>query len=220
MFYRTDPMKNFFRLFLLLLIPLSASAYEGVLEFKISSGDRDWKMVCSVKDTFVRAEIYLGSTHFQTILQNEEGLLLLDELNKQVIPAGLERDKWGKPGEPQYKVDNKGDYEEKDSFSNGSISGTTYSIRNKRKEYLIDVAENMGEMPGVFLDQFTSLRGLHDDGRILLKEHPGMPVRIYRNKKGGEALFELVSSKAQAVDSGLFVVGEGYIRAKMRFKMR
>ena len=103
-----------------------ATAYEGVLEYKISSADRDWKLVCTVKDDFLRAEVYLGSTHFQTILRNEEGLLLLDEMNKQIIQADYEREKWGKPGQLQHKVDNKGDYENVGTFSQKGLSGTVF----------------------------------------------------------------------------------------------
>ena len=75
-------------------------------------------------------------------------------------------------------------------------------------------------MPGIFLDQFTSLRGLHKDGRILFREHPGMPVRIYQKKQESKPLLELVSRVDQPVDASAFTVGEGYVRAKMRFKMR
>lgn len=213
-------MKNLFRTLLFLLLPLSANAFEGVMEFNINSGDRDWKMVCSVKDSYLRAEIYLGSTHFQTILRNEEGLLLLDEMNKQVITADFERDKWGKPGEPQYKENNNADYEVEGAFSKDGITGTVYNINAKRRDYMVEVADHLGEMPGVFLDQFSSLRPLYDDGKLLLKEHPGMPVRIYREKKSSKPLFVMTSKREESIDSGIFEVGEGYIRAKMRFKMR
>ena len=213
-------MKTFIKTLLLLVLPFSANAFEGVMEFSINSGDREWKMICSVKDTYLRADIFLGSSHFQTILRNEEGLLLLDEMNKQVITADFERDKWGKPGEPQYKENKNGDYEVEGEFSKEGLQGTIYGIRSQRKDYKLEIASGIGEMPGIFLDQFSSLRPLFEDGKILLKEHPGMPVKIYRNKKSSKPIFEMIRKNEQAIDPSIFVVGEGYIRAKMRFKMR
>jgi len=215
-----ESMKHFSILFFAFLFPMFVSAYEGVLEYKIVSGDRDWKMVCSVKDEMVRAEIYLGTSHFQTILQNEEGLLLIDELNKQVFQADYEREKWGKPGELEYKDDMKGDYSDVGPFNRDGVQGEIYSIRSKGKDNFIEIASGLGSMPGIFLDQFSSLSGLYDDGRILFKEHPGMPVRIYRKKQESKPILQLVKQSAQSIDPSVFVVSEGYVRAKMRFKMR
>lgn len=213
-------MKLFFKTLLLLVLPFSANAFQGVMEFNINSADREWKMICSVKDSFLRAEIHLGSSHFQTILRNEEGLLLLDEMNKQVITADFERDKWGKPGEPQYKENKTADYEVEGEFNRDGLTGTIYSIRSERKDYRLEIATGMGALPGIFLDQFTSLRPLFEDGKVLLKEHPGMPVKIYRKKKSSKPILAMVSKTEKAIDPSIFVVGEGYIRAKMRFKMR
>lgn len=213
-------MKYTVNLFFALLIPLLASATEGVFEYKIDSGDREWRMVCKVKGSHLRAEVYLGSTHFQTILQNDEGLLLLDELNKQIFQADFEREKWGKPGELERKRAKDGQFERVENFERDGLKGTVFSIRSKRRDYWIEVAEGVGSMHGIFLDQFSSLQELHADGQFLFEEQPGMPVRIYRKGKASKPLLELVSYQAEPVDASEFEVNDGYVRAKMRFKMR
>lgn len=217
---RINSMKHCFTILLTLFVPLFANAFEGVLEYKISSGDRDWKLLCSVKGEWFRAEVYLGDSHFQTIMRNQEGVLLLDEMNRQVFQADYEREKWGKPGELQYKVDDSGKYERVGPFQRDGLQGTVYKVREKRRDYLFELVEGLGMMPGIFLNQFSSLRPFFQDGKLLLSEHPGMPIRIYRKKKESEPLLLLVSYAEQAVDDRVFVVDEGYVRAKMRFKMR
>lgn len=219
-FQLMNAMKHYLTYLLAAFIPLLTSAYEGVLEYRIDSGDREWRMLCQVKGPYLRAEVYLGTTHFQTILQNDEGLLLLDELNKQIFQADFEREKWGKPGEPERKRRTEGDYELIESFERSGLGGDIFSIRSGRRDYWIEVAEGVGSMPGIFLDQFSSLSGLSEDGQFLFESHPGMPVRIYRKGRAKQPLLELVSHRAEAVDAGTFEVGEGYIRAKMRFRMR
>ena len=212
-------MKAFFPLFCLFALASQAFAFEGVLNYNIRSGDRDWEMKCYVKDDQVKLEIYLGKTLYQSILRNAEGLFISDDVAKQVFPADYERKKWGKT-ENAIRDSGPGDYEVVGNFSEEGYDGKIYSVRYKRKDYYIEVFKGMGEIPGLFLDRFSSLEGIYQDGNEALLEAEGMPLRIYRKKHRKDPIVKLISVVPGEINDEVFDFPSDYIRAKIRFKMR
>lgn len=212
-------MKVFLQLFTLFLFAFQSFAFEGVLDYSIRSGDRDWEMKCYVKEDFVKLEIYLGNTLYQSILRNEEGLFIADDMSKQVFAADYEQKKWGKtenilddPDPAEFDV--VGDLHE------GEYQGKIYSVRHKRHDYYIEIFTGMGEIPGLFLDRFSSLEGIYLDGREVFKQAGGMPLTIYRKKHRKEPILKLVSVVPTEVEDEVFAFPDDYIRAKIRFQMR
>jgi hypothetical protein len=212
-------MKVFFQLFIITVFAFQSFAYEGVLDYNIHSGDRDWKMKCFVKGESLKMEIYLGETLYQSILRNSEGVFIADELSKQVFSAEYEQKKWGKM-ENLKKEPKPGEYEIVGDFQEKGFSGKTYSVRRKGRKYFIDVIDGMGSISGLFLDQFSSLEGIASDGIEVFRDANGMPLRIYKSKRKDKPILKLLSSTPGAVEDTKFIFPEDYIRAKIRFRMR
>lgn len=212
-------MKAFILLFILPIISLQAFAFEGVFEYNIHSGDRDWRMECFVKGDFLKAKIYLGETHYQSILNNSEGHFVLDELNRHIFPAEFVRPKWGKKDEKMRKPEVP-KFKRVGPLDKDGFTGEVYSVKFKRRIYHIQVIEGMGELPGVFLDQFSSLKGIAVDGGGVFKETKGIPLSIFELKKKDEPILRLISSTPQTIDDEIFIIPDNYVRAKMRFRMR
>jgi hypothetical protein len=219
-FLKVALMRTLLSTFLCVFLGTGLAAFEGKLEYRIHSGEREWRMVTLIKGEYSRSDVYLGDTHFQSILRSREGTLLVDELNRQVFQADFEREKWGRPGEPEVKTRSEARFVTEPRFQRDGLSGGTYVIKARRQDVVIEIAEGIGVVPGVFIDQFASLRELNPDGQLLFDQHPGVPVRIYPRRQDRKPLLELISRVEQPVDASIFEIGDGYVRAKMRFKMR
>ena len=212
-------MKVFLQLISLLFVVSQSFAFEGVLEYNVRSGDRDWEMKCYVKEDLVKLEIYLGKTLYQSILRNEEGLFIADDMGKQVFSADYEQKKWGKT-ENLLDEPKPAEFEIVGDFNEGDYQGKIYSVQDGRRDYYIEIFTGMGEIPGLFLDRFSSLEGIYLDGEEVFKEARGMPLMIYRKKHRKDPILKLVSAVSTEVEDEKFKFPDEYIRAKMRFRMR
>jgi len=214
-------MKRFLLSAILVFSGFSVSAFEGVLTYKIRSSDRDWTMKCMVKGDQMKAEVMLGSTHFQSIHRIGEKVMLIDEFNRQVYPIDLNRSSWGQKDFKELKRrKKKSDYERIGPLKIDSFSGYEYEVDGEDGRYIVEVVEDYGQIHGIFLDQFSSLRPIYFSGGLLFEDGKFMPRQIYKKGKKKKPVLELISIEPSMIPDEVYVIPEDYIRAKIKFKMR
>jgi len=208
-----------------LVLPLffqaQLSAFEGIIDYEIDSGDRIWKVECLIKGDLIKAKVYLGSTHYQSVMQNSEGMYVIDELNKHVFPSAMERTRWGRKDDLEKKARVlKDNYEESGTFESDNVSGDVYQVKHDRKTYTMEVFGGKAGMPFVFFDQFSSLRPMYFAASGVFQENRLLPHRIFRKGKSKKPILAYKGSRESAIDDQEFVISDDYIRAKMKFRSR
>jgi hypothetical protein len=193
--------------------------FEGVIHYSIASGGRNWEMRCLVKGEWLRAEVFMGEQHYQTLLNQAEGQFLVDELNRQVFQTDLERHEWGKKDRKESRK-KRDDYELAGQWSRDALSGELFKIKADGKDFRVEHLRESGVMPDVFLDQFASLRPVFLEGAALFRELPGMPHRIYTRKHPDQPILWMTLRQERPVDDASFAVPEGYVRGKFLLRMR
>jgi hypothetical protein len=196
-----------------------AQAFEGKLLYRVHTDDIDWTMECYVKDDLFKAEIYYDGTLYQSLLRNNEGVLIINEHTQQAATAYHAKQRWGQD-KVEKKIKNPKLPEPVEFRDTEGRNGLNYRIRESGKTFMIEILDGFGSMPRVVFDQFSTLKPLGKYGYPLFELQSGVPSRIYYKNKSKTPILELVSVSAMSIEDERFVIPSDYNRTEMQFKSR
>jgi len=79
--------------------------FEGVLTYDLKTSGRDWKIEHKVCEGGSCTDIYLGTLKFQSVLQRDGAIYLIDVLGKRIVPIGHMGMGHGIEGQPNHEGD-------------------------------------------------------------------------------------------------------------------
>lgn len=209
-----------FLLLFLLFAPL-LQAFDGLLVYTARENKISWEIRHHVSGERARTEFWTDGKHFQTIIVNETGAYLVNELSKTWQPADstqvllsmrriYDADENNKslrvPPPESVKLPSQGK-----SVSIGGVQGAEYVFKEKYADFTVWAAKDKGRFPVQSLAAFSpfehSLPLLHR----FFSETDTVPIRItQRGWKGIKFELALQSIKEERFDPRLFVLAEGY----------
>lgn len=227
-------MRDFFKLkFSIPLILLagiyghaeSGQPFEGVLSYQLSTSGRDWEVRHQVKGTSTRTDISLKGLLFQSILDLDGEIYLLDVMSKKIIPPM--RGSGDVPPPEEQSVEEKDEVpppafdrqmpaqapaeivEEKIVWEH---PGKSFGIvANERTATLLGM-EGFGTIPSAFFMQFRELQDFAANVVATLQFYNLVPVKIRVDGKGKNKLLkmELISVDPSNLDPSVFELPSGY----------
>ena len=211
-------------------------AFEGVLSYQLSSNGREWEVKHQIKGNATRTDVSLKGLLFQSILDLDGKVYLLDVMSKKIIPPmkgpgsfgdgpppgeeGMERPEGAPPespaGGPPPGFDHPMPVQNPAEIAGERIvwkhPGKSFEVSGSERTATLLGMEGFGTIPAEFFSQFRDLQDVAPVTTATFNFYHLVPVEINvaGNGKNKPLKMELVSVDPMELDASVFELPSDY----------
>ena len=208
-------------------------AFEGVLTYQLSSSGREWEVKHQIKGTSTRTDISLKGMLFQSILDLDGEIYLLDVMSKKIMPPmkgpgsfgdrpppggeGEERPEGEPPvGGPPPGFDHPMQMQDPAEITGEKVlwehPGKTFQVSGTERMATLSGMEGFGTIPSEFFRQFRDLQDVAPITTATFSFYHLVPVEIHvdGDAKNKPLTMKLISVDPAELDPSAFELPSDY----------